>query len=333
MIRYIKIYINMKLKQFRVNILNKTIISVQNPKLRIGKNFKLELGGKSKFISSSNEIYDNTSISIDDNGLLALYDKSWIGSNVNINANSIILGRYSAIHAFGTLIGDVQVGEYVMIAKNVFISSGKHHYNTEFPYLPIKIQDKIYFEQFGELNAPVIIDDDVWIGVNCVVMSGVRIGKGAIVGSNSVVTSNIEPYSIYAGSPAKLIKYRLDFVPPKSISASNLKDYPYFYSGFNIAAEPFVPIRDAVALEVLNRFSLALDIEDEKYISLEIRSVDKAKKLCYEEQIVDISTEYSIITYNIMDNSTIPLCFWTDNSNKIYQKVEFEIKNIYVHKR
>jgi len=48
----------------------------------------------------------------------------------------------------------------------------------------------------------------VWIGVNAVIMPGVKIGDGAIVGANSVVTKNVEPYSIVAGIPAELLRFR-----------------------------------------------------------------------------------------------------------------------------
>lgn len=54
----------------------------------------------------------------------------------------------------------------------------------------------------------VCIGSDVWIGANVTVRPGVRIGDGAIVGANSVVTGDIPPYAIYAGCPARLIRYR-----------------------------------------------------------------------------------------------------------------------------
>ncbi|MBI5330948.1 MAG: acyltransferase [Betaproteobacteria bacterium] len=53
---------------------------------------------------------------------------------------------------------------------------------------------------------PITIEEDVWIGMNCVILKGVTIGKGAIVGPNSVVIHDIEPGCLYAGNPAKKIK-------------------------------------------------------------------------------------------------------------------------------
>ncbi len=63
--------------------------------------------------------------------------------------------------------------------------------------------------EFDEL-APVIIGNDVWIGANVVIMNGVTIGHGAIIGATSVVTKDVPPYTIVAGSPARVIKSRFE---------------------------------------------------------------------------------------------------------------------------
>ncbi|MBW4360340.1 CatB-related O-acetyltransferase [Flavobacterium sp. NAS39] len=54
------------------------------------------------------------------------------------------------------------------------------------------------------------IGNDVWIGTHSVILSGVTIGNGAIIASNSVVTTDVPPYAIVGGSPAKILKYRFD---------------------------------------------------------------------------------------------------------------------------
>ncbi len=55
-------------------------------------------------------------------------------------------------------------------------------------------------------SAPVVIEDHVWIGFNLAILKGVTMGKGAIIGAGSVVTKDVEPFTVVAGNPAKIIK-------------------------------------------------------------------------------------------------------------------------------
>jgi virginiamycin A acetyltransferase len=99
------------------------------------------------------------------------------------------------------------------------LSSAQHHLNsfTTYPlfwnfifdpqvnnYSEI-IPDKKYY---GKPKGNTVIGNDVWIGENVIIMSGVRIGDGAIIANNSHVVKNVEPYSLAGGNPAKHIKYR-----------------------------------------------------------------------------------------------------------------------------
>jgi serine acetyltransferase len=56
----------------------------------------------------------------------------------------------------------------------------------------------------------ITIENDVWIGAKATVMSGIKIGNGAVVAAGSVVTKDVPPYAIVAGNPAKIVKYRFD---------------------------------------------------------------------------------------------------------------------------
>ena len=68
------------------------------------------------------------------------------------------------------------------------------------PTISQKIKDK----------KDVVIEDDVWLGANVVVLPGVKIGKGSVIGANSLVNKDIAPLSLAVGSPAKIIKKRLN---------------------------------------------------------------------------------------------------------------------------
>jgi serine acetyltransferase len=61
-----------------------------------------------------------------------------------------------------------------------------------------------------ECKGDIIIGNDVWIGAKSTIMSGVKIGDGAVIGSGSVVAKDVPPYAIVVGNPAKVIKYRFD---------------------------------------------------------------------------------------------------------------------------
>lgn len=70
-------------------------------------------------------------------------------------------------------------------------------------------------KRFGDIDKDVIVEEDVWIGANVTLLSGVTIGRGSIIGAGSVVRSNIPPYSIAIGNPAKVISFK--FTPEEII--------------------------------------------------------------------------------------------------------------------
>jgi len=112
----------------------------------------------------------------------------------------------------------LEIGKYCSIADGVEIMlGGEHNYKcaTTFPF---KTLSKEFFRQTNTCidNLPidrrskgdVIIGNDVWIGRKALILSGVKIGDGAIIGASSVVTKDVPDYAIVAGNPAKIIKYR-----------------------------------------------------------------------------------------------------------------------------
>jgi acetyltransferase-like isoleucine patch superfamily enzyme len=99
---------------------------------------------------------------------------------------------------FNGYTAGIFIGKKVMIAPNCVLVAFDHGFsNIEVPMI-----DQSYE------GASIIVDDDVWIAANCTITKGVRLGKGCIVGANSVVIKNVEPYSIVGGVPAKVIGNR-----------------------------------------------------------------------------------------------------------------------------
>lgn len=104
----------------------------------------------------------------------------------------------------------ISIGNYVSIAEKVtFILDAEHYTNhiSTFPFR-VKVLKKEESEAFGK--GDIIVDDDVWIGYGATIMSGVRVGQGAVIAAGSLVTQDVPPYSIVGGVPAKLLKKRFD---------------------------------------------------------------------------------------------------------------------------
>ncbi len=98
----------------------------------------------------------------------------------------------------GATVG-LRIGRDVMIAPNCCIVAFDH--GTALNGTPMIRQPLV--------EAPIVIEDDVWIGANCTVTAGVTIHTGAIVAANSVVTRDVGPHEIVGGTPARLIRHRL----------------------------------------------------------------------------------------------------------------------------
>lgn len=110
------------------------------------------------------------------------------------------IGRYCYIGR-NCVLNSVDIGNYSCIASGVQIGGMEHSIN-ELSISPTLMGDKCV------LGQRTFIGHDVWIAANCIIKQGIRIGDGAVVGANSFVNKDVEPYSIVFGSPAKFHKYR-----------------------------------------------------------------------------------------------------------------------------
>jgi len=109
-----------------------------------------------------------------------------------------------------TAAAPVSIGNYCSIAAGVlFIAAGEH---------PMTLVSSYPFPDSGRFGpptrdiakGPITVGNDVWIGSRAIILSGVKIGDGAVVGAGSVVSKNVEPYAVVAGNPAKLIRHRFE---------------------------------------------------------------------------------------------------------------------------
>lgn len=134
------------------------------------------------------------------------------------NCISVKMGRYSYMGKNNS-ITNTTIGSFCSIASYCAIGGGDHALNM-ISTSPVFIGERnIFGKNFGNIkptmHKPVIIGNDVWIGENVFINDGLTIGNGAVIGAHSVVTHDVPAYSIVAGAPAKVIRYRFS---PEDIS-------------------------------------------------------------------------------------------------------------------
>jgi len=117
-------------------------------------------------------------------------------ATINNGVGDIYIGNRTRIGLGCTLIGPVKIGNDVRLAQNVVMSGLNHKY--EDISLPISQQ--------GVTTNNIVVEDEVWIGANCVILPGVTVKKHAVVAAGSIVRRNVPAYSVVAGNPAKVMK-------------------------------------------------------------------------------------------------------------------------------
>ncbi len=143
-----------------------------------------------------------------------------IGKNFHAGArvrlwckNELVIGDNFYIGHDSQIECDAIIGDDVIIANKVGLI-GRYDHNYQQIGVPVRRSSQIRDNDYNwkGLNLKVIIGDDVWIGYGSIIISGVAIGNGSIIAAGSIVTKDVEPYSIYAGAPAKKICDRFNSV-------------------------------------------------------------------------------------------------------------------------
>ncbi|MBR5693696.1 MAG: CatB-related O-acetyltransferase [Fibrobacter sp.] len=155
---------------------------------------------------------------------IAGYDKE-IYVKPTIKNPNIIVGDFTYIadsefeshvtHHYDFIGDKLIIGKFCQIAAGVeFVMNGANHQMNAVSTFPFYTLEGWNMKAPAASDMPfkgdTVIGNDVWIGQNATILPGVHIGDGAIIGANSVVASDVEPYSIVVGNPAKLIRYRFD---------------------------------------------------------------------------------------------------------------------------
>lgn len=123
----------------------------------------------------------------------------------------------NVLHHFDFYGDRLVIGRFVAIASGTrFIMNGANHAMGGFSTYPFNIFGQGWEDGFdpeswiGQSRGDTVIGNDVWIGMGCTIMPGVTIGDGAIIAANSTVVSDIPPYAIAGGNPAKVLRTRFD---------------------------------------------------------------------------------------------------------------------------
>jgi acetyltransferase-like isoleucine patch superfamily enzyme len=103
------------------------------------------------------------------------------------------------------------VGNFCSFAKGVQILCKSEHplnYPSTFPFRTLLTHKDRSADQITK--GDIVIESDVWVGLNAIILSGSHIGTGAVIGAGCVVRGNVEPYAIMIGNPMQLLRYRFD---------------------------------------------------------------------------------------------------------------------------
>lgn len=159
------------------------------------------------------KIYMEYKLHLFQNKWRKINDNNYTTANNMFNPELVSIGKAS----YGELnivsfadISHLIIGNFVSIAQEVVFILNAEHYINHFSTYPFKVKylQTAKEESFGK--GDIIVEDDTWIGYRATIMSGVHIGKGAVIAAGSVVTKDVPPYAVVAGIPAKVIKYRFD---------------------------------------------------------------------------------------------------------------------------
>jgi acetyltransferase-like isoleucine patch superfamily enzyme len=166
------------------------------PRIIVDKGCRLEIGLSAEFrrnieirVHKASKVHIGDNVRIDRGVRILATNQSTISLN-----NGCRIGLYSVFNGGGS----ISVGNKALVSGFVYLQTSMHKYDNKHK----SVQDQ------GFTHAPVVLEDDTWLGTHVVVLPGVTISKGAVVGSNAVVVRDVSENQVVVGIPAKAIKER-----------------------------------------------------------------------------------------------------------------------------
>jgi acetyltransferase-like isoleucine patch superfamily enzyme len=131
-------------------------------------------------------------------GLITIGNDCFIGGSTFISHSSITIGDHVTI-AWGSTVYDHDSHSLDYLDRRKDIEDEYRDITNGKNFIAHKDWSNVR-------TAPIVIDDDAWIGMNCIILKGVHIGRGAVVGGGSIVTHDVPAWTVVAGNPAKIVK-------------------------------------------------------------------------------------------------------------------------------
>lgn len=166
---------------------------------------------------------------------------------------NVTLGDFTYISAGSRLI-NTTVGKFTCVGPDVLCGLGRHPtrgFVSVHPvfYSPLAQSGVTFspeeaFEEFME----IVIGNDVWIGARAIILDGVVIGNGAIIGAGAVVTSDVPPYAVVVGVPARVIRYRFSHEQIDALESSHWWDWD-----LSLLRENYLSFRDVEIWKTIRR--------------------------------------------------------------------------------
>lgn len=143
----------------------------------------------------------------------SLYPTTFLGSfNCLFPFSSVSIGLYTygEINIIDSNPGKakLRIGSFCSIAQGVTFILTSEHPTSCISTFPFKVMSLHSIPYEATSKGDIVVQDDVWLGYGSIILSGVTIGQGSVIAAGTVVTKDVLPYSIVAGVPARIIKYR-----------------------------------------------------------------------------------------------------------------------------